>query len=92
MTSFAKKIYQIVSRIPVGQVRTYKWVAQKAGKPAASRAVGQVLKRNPYPLIIPCHRVINSDNKLGGYAFGVNKKKLLLDMEKEILKCLGTRK
>jgi len=92
MTPFAQKIYQIVSRIPIGEVRTYKWVAQKAGKPGASRAVGQVLKRNPYPLIIPCHRVINSDNKLGGYAFGVNKKKLLLDMEKEILKCLGTKR
>jgi methylated-DNA-[protein]-cysteine S-methyltransferase len=92
MTPFAKKVYQVVSRIPIGEVRTYKWVAQKAGKPEASRAVGQILKRNPYPLIIPCHRVINSDNKIGGYAFGVNKKKLLLDMEKEILKCLGTKK
>ena len=92
MTPFAKKIYWIVSRIPIGQVRTYKWVAQKTGKPAASRAVGQVLKRNPYPLIIPCHRVINSDHKAGGYVFGAKKKKLLLDKEKEILKCLGTRK
>jgi methylated-DNA-[protein]-cysteine S-methyltransferase len=92
MTPFAKKIYWIVSKIPIGQVRTYKWVAQKAGNPAASRAVGQVLKRNPYPLIIPCHRVINSDNETGGYVFGTKKKKLLLDMEKEILKCLGTKK
>lgn len=91
MTPFAKKIYRVVSKIPIGEVRTYKWVAQKAGKPAASRAVGQILKRNPYPLIIPCHRVINSDNKIGGYVFGANKKKALLDMEKEILKCLGTK-
>jgi O-6-methylguanine DNA methyltransferase len=92
MTPFAKKVYKIVSEIPIGQVRTYKWVARKAGKPESSRAVGQILKRNPYPLIIPCHRVINSNNKTGGYAFGVNKKKLLLDIEKEIIKCLGTRK
>ena len=92
MTPFARKVYQIVSHIPIGQVRTYKWVAQKAGKPGASRSVGQALKRNPYPLIIPCHRVINSNNKIGGYVFGVNRKKLLLDMEKEILKCLGTKK
>jgi methylated-DNA-[protein]-cysteine S-methyltransferase len=92
MTPFARKVYRIVSGIPIGQVRTYKWVAQKAGKPGACRAVGQVLKRNPYPLIIPCHRVIKSDNKPGGYVFGANKKKLLLGMEKEILKCLGTRK
>ncbi|MCX5708305.1 MAG: MGMT family protein [Candidatus Omnitrophica bacterium] len=92
MTPFAKKVYKIVSVIPIGEVRTYKWVARKAGKPKASRAVGQILKRNHYPLIIPCHRVINSNNKIGGYVFGVNKKKLLLDMEKEILRCLGTRK
>jgi methylated-DNA-[protein]-cysteine S-methyltransferase len=92
MTPLARKVYRIVSQIPIGEVRTYKWVARKAGKPEASRAVGQILKRNPYPLIIPCHRVIKSNNKIGGYAFGVNKKKLLLDMEKEISKCLGTRK
>jgi len=92
MTPFAIKVYRIVGKIPIGQVRTYKWVAQKAGRPKACRAVGQVLKRNPYPLIIPCHRVIGSNNKTGGYALGVEKKKLLLDMEKEILKCLGTRK
>jgi methylated-DNA-[protein]-cysteine S-methyltransferase len=92
MTPFARRVYQIVSEIPIGQVRTYKWVAGKAGKPQASRAVGQILKRNPYPLIIPCHRVINSNKKIGGYVFGVNQKKLLLDMEKEILKCLGTKK
>jgi methylated-DNA-[protein]-cysteine S-methyltransferase len=92
MTPFARKVYKIVSGIPIGEVRNYKWVAGKAGKPEASRAVGQILKRNPYPLIIPCHRVINSNNMIGGYVFGVNKKKLLLDMEKEILRCLGTRK
>jgi O-6-methylguanine DNA methyltransferase len=49
MTSFAKKVYKVVSTIPIGEVRTYKWVAQKAGKPKAARAVGQILKDNPYP-------------------------------------------
>lgn len=91
-TAFARKVYRIVSRIPIGQVRTYKWVAEKAGNPGAGRAVGQILKRNPYPLIIPCHRVIKSDNKIGGYALGVNRKKRFLKIEKEILECLGTRK
>ena len=86
MTLFAKKVYRIVAAIPIGQVRTYK-----AGKPSASRAIGQLMKRNPYPLIIPCHRVIASNGKIGGYVFGVNKKKLLLDMEKEIVKCLVTK-
>ena len=91
MTLFAKKVYRIVAAIPIGQVRTYKWVARQAGKPSASRAIGQLMKRNPYPLIIPCHRVIASNGKIGGYVFGVNKKKLLLDMEKEIVKCLVTK-
>ena len=92
MTPFAKKVYQIVLSIPLGKTRTYKWVAQKAGKPGACRAVGQVLKRNPYPLLIPCHRVIKTGNKPGGYVFGANKKSLLLDMEKEIKACLGNKK
>ena len=92
LSDFERAVYKAILKIPAGEVRTYKWVAQKAGKPGASRSVGQALKRNPYPLIIPCHRVINSNNKIGGYVFGVNRKKLLLDMEKEILKCLGTKK
>ena len=89
MTLFAAKVYKAVLSIPLGQVRSYKWVAQKAGSAAAARAVGQVLKRNPYPLIIPCHRVIRSDNKIGGYAFGLKQKKFLLRLEKEIAKCLA---
>jgi len=89
MTLFAARVYKAVLSIPLGQVRSYKWVAQKAGSPDAVRAVGQVLKRNPYPLIIPCHRVIRSDNKIGGYAFGLKQKKLLLELEKEIAQCLA---
>lgn len=92
MTPFAKKVYRIVTAIPIGEVRTYKWVAGRAGKPAAARAIGQLMKRNPYPLIIPCHRVVASDGRIGGYVFGANKKKLLLDMEKEIAKCLANKR
>lgn len=91
MIPFAKKVYKIVSSIPLGEVRTYKWVAKKAGRPKAFRAVGQILKKNPWPLIIPCHRVIKSDNKLGGYAWGARKKKLLLDKERKILECLTNK-
>lgn len=89
MTLFEAKVYKAVLNIPLGQVRSYKWVAKKAGSPAAVRAVGQALKRNPYPLIIPCHRVIRSDNKVGGYALGLKQKKLLLRLEKEIAECLA---
>ncbi len=86
MTPFARKVYTVVLSIPLGEVRTYKWVASKAGKPKAARAIGQILKRNPYPLIIPCHRVISSSGKIGGYALGQKKKKMLLDLERKIIK------
>lgn len=92
MTHFAKRVYKAVMGIPLGQVRTYKWVAKKSGSQRAYRAVGTVLKNNPCPLIIPCHRVVRSDNVLGGYIFGKNKKKRLLDLEKEISRCLMSRK
>lgn len=86
LTPFAKKVYKVVLSIPLGQVRSYKWVAKKIGSPKAYRAVGQVLKHNPWPLIIPCHRVICSDGKLGGYSSGGKKKNTLLDLEKQIEK------
>lgn len=89
MTSFAEKVYKAVLTIPLGEVRSYKWVAQKAGVGRAYRAVGQVLKRNPYPLIIPCHRVIKSNNKIGGYVFGAKQKKFLLELERKIARCLA---
>lgn len=88
MTPFAKKVYKVVSSIPLGEVRTYKWVAKKAGKPRAYRAVGQILKNNPYPLIVPCHRVIESSGRLGGYALGKVIKRKLLDLERQIKKMM----
>ncbi len=91
MTPFVKKVYKVVLSIPIGEVRTYKWVAKKCGHPKAFRAVGQILKRNPYPLIIPCHRVIKSDNNIGGYNQGVKHKKILLDLEKKIKLCLQSK-
>ncbi|MFA5363414.1 MAG: MGMT family protein [Candidatus Omnitrophota bacterium] len=92
MTPFAKKVYKVVLTIPLGETRSYKWVAEKAGRPGAARAVGQTLNRNPYPFIIPCHRVVKSNNESGGYAFGGRNKKLLLALEKKIKKCLEIRK
>lgn len=86
MNPFARKVYKAVLTIPLGQVRTYKWVAQKAGSPKAAQAVGQILKNNPYLLIIPCHRVIKSNGSLGGYAGGVKNKKAILDLERQIKK------
>ena len=86
ITPFTKRVYKAVLSIPLGEVRSYAWVARKAGKPKAARAVGQVLKRNPWPLIIPCHRVVASEGRLGGYSRGLKKKMALLDLEKQIRK------
>ncbi len=83
-TKFEKKVLKIVSTIPIGQTRSYKWVAQKAGKPKAVRAVGQVLKKNPFPLLIPCHRVIKNNGSIGGYSLGKNLKQRLIILEKII--------
>jgi O-6-methylguanine DNA methyltransferase len=62
-------------------VRSYKWVARRIGRPCASRAVGNALNKNPYPGIIPCHRVIKSDGTPGGFAKGVEMKLAMLEKE-----------
>ena len=84
MNDFDKKVYRAIMTIPIGEVRTYKWVAEKIKHPRAYRAVGQSLKKNPYLVIIPCHRVVASDGELGGYAGGVRRKKYLLELERQI--------
>ena len=84
MTDFEKKVLKVVTEIPVGEVRSYKWVAKRCGRPKAYRAVANALGKNPYPLFIPCHRVIQSSNKTGGYSLGVQLKKELIKLEKKI--------
>ncbi|OGB88040.1 hypothetical protein A3H38_05295 [candidate division WOR-1 bacterium RIFCSPLOWO2_02_FULL_46_20] len=80
LTKFQKKVYNIVKQIPRGEVRTYGWVARKIGKPKAARAVGNALNRNPWPLVVPCHRVV-AKNGLGGFAQGGQRKRKLLRSE-----------
>jgi len=65
---FYLKVWNVVKNIPYGEVRSYGWVARELGKPAAARAVGQALARNPVPVIVPCHRVIQSNGMPGGFA------------------------
>ena len=74
-------VLQIALSIPLGKVWTYGRVAEALGKPKASRAVGQALAHNPVPIVVPCHRVIASDGSLGGYAGGLERKRLLLRLE-----------
>jgi len=84
VTPFALKVYRAILSIPLGEVRTYQWVARKVGSPRAWRAVGQALKRNPWPLIVPCHRVVASHGKIGGFAWGIKHKRALLELERQI--------
>ncbi len=83
MKPFSQKVYEVVAKIPKGSVLTYKEVAKKAGNEKASRAVGNILNKN-YDPDIPCHRVIRSDGKIGGYNRGIGKKEEILKKEKAI--------
>jgi len=78
--SFKDEVYKVVKKIPKGKVLTYKQVAEKVGRPKAYRAVGNILNKNFDPNI-PCHRVIKSDGKLGGYNRGVKAKTKVLKEE-----------
>jgi len=80
-TEFDKKVWLALKDIPYGETRTYKWLAEKIGKPTAFRAVGQALSRNPIPILLPCHRVIESDGSIGGYSSGIDIKRRLLEIE-----------
>ncbi|MDP8259514.1 MAG: MGMT family protein [Candidatus Gygaella obscura] len=84
LSSFDWKVFKVVSEIPLGEVKTYKWVAKRINHPESARAVGNSLKKNPWPVVIPCHRVIHSDSSLGGYSQGKRMKKKLLDLERKI--------
>lgn len=90
LTEFEWKVLSATAKIPIGETRSYQWIARAIGSPKAMRAVGQALKKNPYPVIIPCHRVIRGDGSLGGYQGkkGTRKKARLLHLEKEIAKGL----
>ena len=83
-TEFQIRVWNELKKIPKGETRTYKEIAELIGKPTAARAVANACGKNPYPITIPCHRVIRSDGGLGGYSGegGVEKKRLLLKDEK----------
>lgn len=83
---FQRRVLEEVRRIPYGTVRTYKEVASSIGRPKAARAVGQALNHNPIPILIPCHRVVRSDGRLGGFSEGVELKRWLLSREGVILR------
>lgn len=79
--NFQRSVLELVKQIPEGKISTYKEIAIALGDARAARAVGEAISLNPYPVVIPCHRVVHSDGMLGGYKLGVEKKKNLLESE-----------
>jgi O-6-methylguanine DNA methyltransferase len=78
---FEEAVLRAAATIPRGEMRPYAWIAERIGRPKAVRAVGTALGKNPVPLLIPCHRVIRSDGRIGQYVFGAPAKERLLRME-----------
>ena len=84
-SNFEKLVFEEIDKIPYGKTKSYKEIAEAIGKPKSFRAVANACGKNPYPLIIPCHRVIRTDGNLGGYSGvgGLKTKKKLLEQEQE---------
>ena len=83
-TAFQQRVWTLARRIPYGRVRTYGWIGMEMGRPRAVRAVGNALGVNPLPLLVPCHRVVQADGRLGGFSAegGVGLKADLLALER----------
>ena len=86
-TPFQKRVWNEFKKIPAGQTRTYKEIAVSIGKPGSARAVANACAANPNPIIVPCHRVIRSDGRIGGYSGpgGSLGKSALISSEREVL-------
>jgi len=82
-TEFQRRVWTALLTIPYGQTRSYGELADQIGSPAASRAVGLANGRNPISIIVPCHRVIGSNGSLTGYGGGIDRKRALLDLERD---------
>jgi methylated-DNA-[protein]-cysteine S-methyltransferase len=80
-TEFQRRVWAALQTIPYGETRSYGQIAEQIGSPAASRAVGLANGRNPISIIVPCHRVIGSSGGLTGYGGGIERKRILLELE-----------
>jgi len=85
MLSFQEKVYGVVRKIPKGKVLSYGRVAALAGRARAGRAVGNILNKNPNSRVVPCHRVIKADGRVGGYKKGTKRKIALLKKEGAVI-------
>jgi methylated-DNA-[protein]-cysteine S-methyltransferase len=82
-TAFQRRVWEALTTIPYGETRSYGDIARQIGAPGASRAVGLANGHNPISIIVPCHRVIGSNGSLTGYGGGIERKRMLLGMEKQ---------
>jgi methylated-DNA-[protein]-cysteine S-methyltransferase len=80
-TPFQRQVWQALLEIPRGETRSYRWVAERIGRPGSARAVGQAVGANPLPIVVPCHRVVASNGGLGSYGGGLALKETLLRLE-----------
>jgi len=85
LTPREEAVLREAAKIPLGEVRSYRQIAEKTGNPRAGRFVGNTMAKNPFPLLIPCHRVIRSDGGLGGFGGGIALKQALLDAERRAI-------
>jgi len=81
-----KKIYKKLIQVPPGKITTYGELSRAIGFKNGQRVIGQIMKKNPFPVIIPCHRVVKSNGEVGGYAYGINIKKSMLVKEGILIK------
>jgi methylated-DNA-[protein]-cysteine S-methyltransferase len=85
LAGFTREVLRATAAIPFGDVSTYAGVAAAAGSPRAVRAAGNALGANPMPVVVPCHRVLRTGGKLGGYTGGLERKEFLLRLEGKLL-------
>jgi AraC family transcriptional regulator of adaptative response/methylated-DNA-[protein]-cysteine methyltransferase len=81
-TAFQRRVWEALRKIPYGETRSYSEIARSIGEPRAARAVGAACGKNPVAIVIPCHRAVRGDGDLAGFAWGLDKKRRLLDLER----------
>jgi methylated-DNA-[protein]-cysteine S-methyltransferase len=86
MNNLERRVYQKLLKVPKGKVTTYSELAKAVGLQNGQRQIGQIMSRNPFPVIIPCHRVVKSDGKIGGYFYGEKIKSKMLSAEGILIK------
>lgn len=91
-TAFQERVWQALQRIPSGETRTYRELAEEIGAPNASRAVGNACGQNRLAVLVPCHRVVHSDGSISGYRWGVERKRALLEREGQAATARGRRR